>query len=76
MIHSRHCAVWALLLVLFALVCPTANAQSPAVVPRLVNFSGKASDAQGKAITGGDNTSCKRDVGGFDLRPCPLELRS
>src|SRR5260370_35533422 len=40
------------------LFCPPSSAQqsspspSPAVVPRLVNFSGRAADAQGKPIAG------------------------
>ena len=40
------------LLLALSLLCASSNAQSAAVVPRLVNFSGKATDAQGKAISG------------------------
>jgi hypothetical protein len=37
---------------LVLLVCSFLNAQSPYVVPRLVNFSGKVTDGQGKATSG------------------------
>jgi len=49
--HTRH-AGWVPALAGFALFCLTANAQSSPAVPRLVNFSGKAADAQGKTISG------------------------
>lgn len=54
MIRTRvcHCTGLALVLVVFALFCAAANGKSSATVPRLVNFSGKATDLQGKAISG------------------------
>ena len=53
MLRNRVCSSTGLaLMIVFSLFCAAANAQSSAAVPRLVNFSGKATDSQGKPISG------------------------
>jgi hypothetical protein len=49
MITRKHAVLLLLALVVF---CSSLNAQSSAVVPRLVNFSGIARDERGNPISG------------------------
>ena len=44
--------------------------------PRRVNSSGIFWSVLKTLREGGDNTAGERDVGRFDLHPCPFEVRS
>ena len=66
-----------LFFLVLSLVCSTLNAQSPsAVVPRLVNFSGRATDAQGRVISGTAGISFAVYKDQFDGAPLWIETQN
>jgi hypothetical protein len=48
----KHTVLFVLLLLTLVVLCSSLKAQSPTVVPRLVNLAGKATDVSGKTIAG------------------------